>query len=104
MQKVFIDNDNMFKLDGLVDVQDDSYQNAATVTIRLLTLAYVEVLAAQTLNYISASNGKYQASVDKTSFAPLAVGARYLVEFSAVEGGLDYLRYIKVVAARRFDT
>lgn len=102
---LFLDNDNVFELDALQDAIDSSYLNAATVSIRVLDYDdLTEVVASQTLSYVSASDGKYRASVDEATFDSLTDGKAYLVEFLAVQSGLNYRRLVAAKAAYRKNT
>ena len=80
---LYKDNDNLIKLSGLKNIVTGDWVNSSTnVTARVLTTALVEEVAALPLDYVAASNGNYQATMDQADlaiagphFKPLAHGA-----------------------------
>lgn len=65
---VYISNDNVIKLSGLVD-NTGAYLNSATVVVTLIDGNNVEVVGATwplTMYYVAASNGNYEATLAST--------------------------------------
>ncbi len=90
MTKIVYDqNDNLIKVNGLEDdAAAGTYLNAATVTATLQDPDGSDVTGATniTLNYIAASNGNYEGTIEST--VTLTVGPGYLLVIDADEGGV----------------
>lgn len=84
--KLYIGNDNVITLSGLQDSIDDSYKNAASVTVTLVDSEGTEV-AGETwplsMAYVAASNGEYRATLADT--LTLEAG-EYIAQVSADAG------------------
>lgn len=85
--QILIGNDNLLVLDELKNVATDAFINTgATVTATLKTAAGVTVVGPLTLSYVSASDGKYRATVEED----LAVVANMAYEMHIdVDAGSD---------------
>ena len=65
----YLNSDNVITLNGLIDAVDSSYQNTATVQVTLTDYNGNEVTGETwplTMNYVSASNGDYRATLVDT--------------------------------------
>lgn len=82
---LYSQNDNTVEIDEAYDVISGTYLNSGTATFRVLaTDKTTEVLSAQTMDYVSSSNGRYRGLIDSGDVP--AKGA-YFFEFKIVEGG-----------------
>jgi hypothetical protein len=75
---LFKDNDHVLELAGLVDTVGGEFVNSATVTFTLYDSTDTEVTGQSwpaTMSYVTASDGKYRATINNT--LPLVVGSRY---------------------------
>jgi hypothetical protein len=83
---LFVDSDNLIRLDALKLAADDSYVNDATVTFTLKDAgeATVPNVAAVSMPYVLASDGRYQGTLQST--VSLALGGKYFLEVTATSG------------------
>lgn len=88
---IYKDNDNLVEVDELKNSATDAYINNATVTLTSIKDAAGVTVAGVSfpisMSYVSASNGKYQATVDKA--IALVAGQAYTAIIDAVSGSLD---------------
>lgn len=88
---IYKDNDNLVEVDELKNSATDAYINNATVTLTAIKdAAGVTVTGVSfpiSMTYVAASNGKYQATVDKA--IALVAGQNYTAIIDAVSGSLD---------------
>lgn len=88
---IYKDNDNLIELDGLTNAATDAYLNSATVTLTKIMDSLGATVTGDTfpksMSYVAASNGKYQASVDK--LLALTAGAAYTAVIDASYSGID---------------
>lgn len=88
---IYKDNDNLVEVDELKNSATDAYINNATVNLTAIKdAAGVNVTGITfplAMSYVSASNGKYQATVDKA--LALVAGQAYTAIIDAVSGTLD---------------
>lgn len=100
---IFEDNDMLIEIDELRDSADNSYLNAATVTTTLKDSDGVAVTGGAgwpvSMNYVAASNGKYQGVVDND--LALDDGDTGTVEITAVEGTLEAFWELSFTCRRR---
>jgi len=91
MEILYDDNDNLVTLDELKNAATDAYINNATVTLTAIRDAAGGTVTGVTfplaMNYVAASNGKYQATVDKA--LAVSPGRAYTAIIDAVSGSLD---------------
>lgn len=80
---IFVNSDNLFRLDGLAFATNGSPCNDATVTYALKDLAGVTV-ASGAMPYIPASSGRYEGIAESTTV--LARGETYFIEVTAISG------------------
>lgn len=102
MQVLLVQNDQTVEVLGLQDQVSGSYQNAATVTARIKTMAGVDVTGVTwpiTLAYVAASSGNYRGTFEAA--ASLSPGLRYIVEISAAQSGLEGFWHQDVTAQYR---
>lgn len=96
----YISSDNVIQLDKFYDAVNAAYLNAATVTATMKDLEGTEVTGETwpvTLIYVSGSDGKYQATVDKDLV--LTENSSYFIEITASESGIDKFFKRRVIAA-----
>lgn len=90
------------ELDGLQNAADDSYLNAATVSVTIKDSAGVNVTGEtwpKTMSYVAASNGKYRATVsDAMAIVP---GRAYTAHITAEASGLTGNWQIAMLGAVR---
>ena len=82
-------SDALFEVDELTEEVTSTFQNAATVAVTVEDISGTEVISSQAVAYVAASDGKYQATLDKALFASFTRGRYYVAKFTAVESGLD---------------
>jgi len=83
-------NDVYVLLDGAQSDLDGTtaYLNAAQVAFRVHTLTGVTAITAQTMNYVTSSNGKYEVLMDYLILdAALTKGVTYKGIVTAAQGG-----------------
>lgn len=83
-QNLYLDNDNLFTLEGLKDQETDTYVNTATVELTIEDSEGATVPDGGfplTMDYVADSNGSYQGVVDKAL---------------SIENSLDYVGVITV--------
>lgn len=91
MEILYSQNDNLVELDGLTNAATGAFVNTATVTLTTIRdAAGVEVSGEtfpKTMNYVTASDGKYQATVDKA--LALTPGQAYTAVIDVAVSGID---------------
>lgn len=99
---IYKDNEHLVELDGLQNAADDSYLNAATVTLTIKDAGGVNVTGEtwpKTMSYVSTSNGKYRATVaDALAIVP---GRAYTAHITAEASGLTGNWQIALLGAVR---
>jgi len=101
-QIIYRNNDHLIKLTGLQDSSDDSYVNDATVTLTIKDTADVNVSGISwplTMSYIAASNGNYEATIDKAIV--VTPETRYFAEVTVLSGTRDAFFELPVQAQKR---
>ena len=97
----YINSDNVISVTGLINVIDSTYQNTATVEVTLQDANGNEVAGDTwplTMNYVSASNGIYRATLIDTL---TLVEGNYIAVITANAGAGQYrtfyvdIEYIK---------
>lgn len=83
---IYVDSDNLFRLDALRLAADDSYVNDATVTFTLKDANETDVTnaVAVAMAWVTDSNGRYQGTLQST--VSLRVGLQYFLEVTATSG------------------
>lgn len=93
----YLNSDNVLTLSGLIDSITSSYQNTATVEVTLTDINGNEVTGETwplTMNYVSASNGVYRATLVDT----LSVSAgEYTATVTANIGAGQYRTFVVTV-------
>ncbi len=88
---VYLDNDNLVELDELTNSATDAYINNATVTLTAIRDGAGATVSGETfpktMSYVTDSNGKYQAVVDKA--VVLVAGQPYTAIIDAESSGID---------------
>ena len=101
-QTVYIRNDNLLRLVGLQNIDGESYQNAATVTVTIKDRAGV-LLTGQdqpiSLAYVADSNGEYSGLLYKE--LEWELNEPYIAEVKAVSGGLTAIWLMRLTARNR---
>lgn len=98
VQPLYINEDNLFTWDKAKRRSTGAYINSGTGSWALKDEDGVS-LATGSLAYATASNGKWQGTVDKLSTAGLVLGSVYYVELTLTDGsGADGFRRIECVA------
>ena len=86
----YVDNDNVIKVEGLRD-SDDDYVNDAVVSCTGIETAAGAAVGGdsfpKTLSYVAASNGDYRATLEQT--LALVAGEAYVAFITVVGGGLN---------------
>jgi hypothetical protein len=87
--------DNLIRLDLLKDEATDAYVNDATVAFTLKDIADAAVAGATSVSmvYVTASNGRYQGTLQDT--VSLTVGSAYYLEVTASKSGVVAFRRIE---------
>ena len=100
---LYLSNDNVLELTGLINTVTNTYLNSATVTVTLVDNADVEVSGETwplTMTYVAASDGKYRATL--TDSLSIIGGTRYTAKIAADSGaGLKGYWECRVVAEIR---
>lgn len=99
---IYVGNTSVIELDGLAD-HEGNYENDATVTLESLAdkesgAAVTGVSVPVTLNYVSGSNGKYQASVPPG--IEITAGALYSAVVKAVSAGGLQAQWTETLVAK----
>ena len=98
---IYIDNDSLVFLDGLVD-KDGAFINNGTVTVTLQKLdgsAVGGVSWPLALPYVAGSNGKYEETIDKA--VAVALNTEYKLKFVVVVNVIGDGVFWKDLSARR---
>ncbi|MCK7495202.1 MAG: hypothetical protein MZW92_31975 [Comamonadaceae bacterium] len=99
---IYIGNEHLIELDAPQNAADNSYLNAATVTVTIKNAAGVNISGEtwpKTMTYVTASAGKYRATVsDALALVP---GQFYIAHITAESGGLTGNWQIPLTAAIR---
>jgi hypothetical protein len=97
------DNDNVIEIDGAMNSITGDYLNTATVTLTsikdLSGVAVTGVTFPMTMTYVTASNGKYQAIIDKA--AVITNGKEYTAIVDATQSGIDGHWELSLIAKTR---
>lgn len=102
---IYVDNDNVLQLDALTDAVTGSYINDATVTVTVRVgesstdTAVSGITWPVTLAYVAASNGKYQAVIDKAIV--IVEPTKYYAHITATSGTTDGKWVIQLLARLR---
>ena len=97
---LYVGNDNLLEVTGLKNQAEDTYLNAATVTVTLIDpTASPQEVAGETwplsLAYVSGSDGDYRATLADT--LSLSRSTKYVAQISA-DGGTGLKAYWEVEA------
>lgn len=98
---LYLSNDNVLTLDELTNIVDGTYINSATVTATVKDSTGTEVSGETwpiTLDYVAASNGKYQAVLEDGLV--LTNGASYDVEVD-IDAGADKIAHMVLTVKGR---
>ncbi len=88
----FRGNDMVVELDALKDAIANTFANAATVTFTLFDRADDSIIQGPTtMAYVSASDGKYQGTVEDS--LSLSIGKNYYIEVDADAGSDDIAKW-----------
>ncbi len=103
IQPIYIGEDNLFRWDRAKHASDGSYVNAGTGSWDLRTAddpALGTSVASGTLTYVTASNGRWQGTMDKDAPSPALVeGTTYYLFLTLNDGaGADGYRRIECPA------
>ncbi len=104
MAIIYLSNDNLLSIEGLMNSSSGSYMNDATVTATLKDSGGTNV-SGQTfpvsLAYITATNGNYQATLENT--LTMVEGNIYTATISATSssGGLSAQWDLQLTATKR---
>lgn len=95
-RRLFIDEDNLIEWDEMKDSSDDSYINNATGTWTLKTNVSntpTTTIASGSIAYVTASSGKYQATIDAAAPSPaLTLNATYWISVTVSSGARNGFR------------
>lgn len=95
---LYINEDNLIRWDEAALSSDDSYINAGTGTWALKTAAGTSV-GSGSLTYVTSSNGRWHATIDKLTVDDLTEEGTYYLELTLSNGsGADGFRRFEVVA------
>ena len=103
----YVANDNTLTLEGLQNAITESYINDATVSVTLYESDHTTEVSGEswplTMDYVSASNGNYRATLaDTLSLSP---NDRYFADVTADGGaGLKGFWTTQLIAIRRVET
>lgn len=103
--KLYVDNDNNVRLDGLINPANGEFVNDAVVELTLLDAAGDEVAGQAwplTLSYIAASDGNYEGVVESTVVAE--EGDTGTMQITATRGALIAEFELEYEFAERDDT
>lgn len=103
MANIYLSNDNLLSIEGLKNSSSGSYMNDATVTTTLKDSGGTAV-SGQTfpisLNYIAATNGNYQATLENT--LNMVEGSIYTATITATSSGGLYAEWdLQLTATKR---
>ena len=100
---VFVENDNLLRVDLLRNKSTDAFINDATVQVdELLDKGDADVLGgALTMNYVASSDGRYEATLQDT--LSLTAGEHYTAKITGTADGLDFVIRKSLKALTRFD-
>lgn len=101
---LYIGVDTVVTYGGMQNPITAAYINDGTVTCRIVDLSGTAVTPTGftwpvTLNYVSASDGIYRGTIDKS--IAISAGLSYFLEITAVGGTLDDFRRLPLTAAYR---
>jgi len=87
---VYIGNDNVLELDGLVNVATGAYDNAATVTVTVVDVSGTEVTGQiwpETMAHVTESpdQGLYRATLEND--IAIYAGGKYTAQITATGSG-----------------
>lgn len=91
---IFIKADNILKFTNLKLGSDGSYMDSGTITWNLKDTSG-DILFSGVMLYVSASNGNWQGTMDKSNTQDLTETTRYFLEITLDDGhGADDFRRI----------
>jgi hypothetical protein len=96
---LFVENDNLLQLIGLIDQSSGAFLNAATVEGNILDRSGVVVVGPITMTYVANSNGNYQGVVPST--AGLTVSHGYRAKVVATQSGATGTWFLPVTIKYR---
>jgi hypothetical protein len=89
-EPIYISSDNVIEAVDQYDTVAGTYLNSATFTVTIKDISGASVSGVTwpvTMNYVSASNGKYRAVIDKT--LAIVAGVTYFAEITGAQSGVD---------------
>jgi hypothetical protein len=98
MANVYVSNDNLLQVLGLMDEAEGNFLNDATVTA-VVTDSSGNTLTSLSLDYIIGSQGDYQGTL-LASISWVALQS-YTVTVTATRGGITAVWEIPVIATHR---
>jgi hypothetical protein len=99
LEVLAIGSDNLVRLDALTNVSSGAYINNATVNYVLKDAGGNVVISSTAMNYVNASNGRYEGNIPYTT--ALTLNAYYTIEITAVGAGLTLFRRLSSIAKYR---
>ena len=101
LEVLAIGSDNLVRLDVLQNVSTAAYINGAVVTFVLLDSSGNTVLGTTLMNYVAASNGRYEGTVPASTTRNLTLNALYTVQITATYNGATLFRKLSCIAKYR---
>ena len=101
LEVISIGSDNLVRLDQLTNASTGAYINNATVTFTLKDSSGNIILSAQPMNYVAASNGRYEGTIPNANTSTMSVNSTWTVEITAQSGSLVLFRRLSCIAKYR---
>lgn len=99
---IYLENENVIELDGLINSIGGSYINNAVVEVTVEDTAGTDVAGVTwpiSMAYVASSNGKYRATLPDT--LALTPGAVYHAVITAVSGSVNGKWILELYATER---
>jgi hypothetical protein len=101
LEVLAIGSDNLVRLDVLQNASSAAYINGALVSFALLDSNGATVLGSTLMNYVTASNGRYEGTIPAATTRNLTLNALYTVQITATYNGATLFRKLSCIAKYR---
>jgi hypothetical protein len=101
LEVLAIGSDNLVRLDVLTNASTGAYINSAAVSFVLLDGNGNTLMASTTMNYVAASNGRYEGTIPASVTNTLTLNALYTIQITATYIGTTLFRRLSCIAKYR---
>jgi hypothetical protein len=101
LEVLAIGSDNLVRLDVLQNASSATYINGAAVSFVVLDSGGAIVQGTTVMNYVAASNGRYEGTIPASITRTLTLNALYTIQITATYSGATLFRKLSGIAKYR---